>query len=156
MQIVKATPAHLAQILELEKRLFGATAWAEATILEELEGNHRSYWVLVDQNEVYGYGGVLTIGSDSDIQTIAVDPQMQGMGHGKKLLTKLLAEATEAHAKQVFLEVRADNEAAKSLYLQTGFKEVGVRPKYYQPDGVDAVIMQLQLSELRETSDDQA
>jgi len=43
----------------------------------------------------------------------------------------------------VFLEVRADNPGARSLYETLGFAEIAVRPKYYQPDGVDAVIMRL-------------
>jgi N6-L-threonylcarbamoyladenine synthase/ribosomal-protein-alanine N-acetyltransferase len=43
----------------------------------------------------------------------------------------------------VFLEVRADNPGARALYESLGFAEIAVRPDYYQPDGVDAVIMRL-------------
>ena len=34
-----------------------------------------------------------------------------------------------------------DNERAKRLYKRYGFAEVGIRRGYYQPSGVDAVVM---------------
>jgi len=43
----------------------------------------------------------------------------------------------------VFLEVRADNPSAEGLYLSEGFEEIGRRPRYYQPDDVDAIVMRL-------------
>jgi ribosomal-protein-alanine N-acetyltransferase len=39
------------------------------------------------------------------------------------------------------LEVREDNPRARQLYSRHGFTEVGVRRGYYQPSGVDAVVM---------------
>ena len=40
-------------------------------------------------------------------------------------------------------EVRADNPGARHLYDSLGFVELGVRPGYYKPDNVDAVVMRL-------------
>ena len=42
----------------------------------------------------------------------------------------------------MFLEVRADNPVARSLYDSLGFDEIGIRKGYY-PGGVDAVVMRL-------------
>jgi ribosomal-protein-alanine N-acetyltransferase len=39
------------------------------------------------------------------------------------------------------LEVRQDNPRARGLYLRHGFEEIGIRRGYYQPSGVDAVVM---------------
>ena len=58
----------------------------------------------------------------------------------------LLDQAREQRMHEVFLEVRADNDVARALYDSLGFEELGVRPKYYQPDGVDAVVMRLTLA----------
>jgi N6-L-threonylcarbamoyladenine synthase/ribosomal-protein-alanine N-acetyltransferase len=55
----------------------------------------------------------------------------------------LIGEARKRGAREVFLEVRADNPGAQQLYRELGFEEIGVRPQYYQPDGVDAVVMRL-------------
>ena len=54
--------------------------------------------------------------------------------------------ARERGARQVFLEVRADNPVAQRLYASEGFVELGRRPRYYQPDDVDAVVMKLDLA----------
>jgi ribosomal-protein-alanine N-acetyltransferase len=44
-------------------------------------------------------------------------------------------------ARDVFLEVRADNEVAIALYESEGFVTLDRRVGYYQPDGVDALVM---------------
>ena len=56
----------------------------------------------------------------------------------------LVAEAVRRGAGEVFLEVRADNPGARELYRSLGFEEIAVRAKYYQPDGVDAIVMRLE------------
>jgi ribosomal protein S18 acetylase RimI-like enzyme len=38
----------------------------------------------------------------------------------------------EAGATEVFLEVSVDNAAARALYAGLGFREVGLRPDYYE------------------------
>ena len=44
----------------------------------------------------------------------------------------------------MFLEVRAGNVAARRLYRQLGFRDLGVRRGYYGP-GQDAIVMELRL-----------
>ena len=46
----------------------------------------------------------------------------------------------------VSLEVRADNPVAQKLYVSEGFAEVGRRPRYYQPDDVDAIVMRVDIA----------
>jgi len=54
-------------------------------------------------------------------------------------------QATKLGATEIFLEVRADNTIAQKLYKVFGFKQIGTRKKYYQPDGVDAFIMKTEM-----------
>jgi ribosomal protein S18 acetylase RimI-like enzyme len=49
----------------------------------------------------------------------------------------------------VFLEVRADNPRAQDLYRRHGFADVGIRRGYYQPSGVDAIVMRRALTRVR-------
>ena len=84
--------------------------------------------------------------ADADIQTIAIAEGGRGRGRGRALLTALLAEAARRGVRDVFLEVRADNPVAQSLYASEGFVEVGRRPRYYQPDDVDAIVMRLDVA----------
>jgi ribosomal protein S18 acetylase RimI-like enzyme len=60
-------------------------------------------------------------------------------------MVALLDEARSRDAAEVFLEVRADNPNAQQLYASLGFEQIAVRAQYYQPDGVDAHIMRLDL-----------
>src|SRR5690606_33164523 len=104
---------------------------------------------LVDEvdGEIIGYAGLRAVrgSADADIQTIALVEARRGEGRGRALLRALLTEATARGAREVFLEVRADNPGAEGLYRSEGFVELGRRPRYYQPDDVDAVVMRLDL-----------
>lgn len=145
-----ADETDLDAIWAIETAVFGDEAWTRELVREELTADHRSYLVLVDtEGRLVGYGGLLAIGTEGDVQTIALAPPIRGTGQGRRLLNALLDAAVERGVRQVFLEVRADNPPAISLYEAVGFKEIGVRPKYYQPDGVDAIVMRLRLAERR-------
>jgi [ribosomal protein S18]-alanine N-acetyltransferase len=94
-----------------------------------------------------GYAGMMFIpdGTQADVLTIAVRPAHWGQGIGSALLGTLLATARDRGCTEVFLEVRADNPRAHGLYLRRGFTELGLRRGYYQPSGVDAIVMRKDL-----------
>lgn len=115
---------------------------------EELTADHRVYLALTDeQGVVCGYGGVLIVGDESDIQTIAIAPAARGKGQGRAMMLSLLGRAAAQGATSNFLEVRADNVAARALYESLGYQEIGVRPGYYQPGNVDAIVMRLEMGD---------
>jgi ribosomal-protein-alanine N-acetyltransferase len=91
-----------------------------------------------------GYAGLLAPkgGGQGDVQTIAVAPAARGMGLGRGLMHALITESRRRGVAELFLEVRADNPIARSLYRSLGFEEIGVRTRYYR-HGIDAVMMRL-------------
>ena len=113
----------------------------------ELASPHGRYVVDIDAGRLLGYGGVRAVSgsADADIQTIAIAAAARGHGRGRALLAELLSTARERGAREVLLEVRADNPVASALYVSEGFIEIARRPRYYQPDDVDAVVMKLDL-----------
>lgn len=131
----------------LERRSFPTDAWSAETMSAELRSDHCVYLVDDSDGVVVGYGGVRSLpgGTDADIQTIAFAPDHRGQGRGRALLRALLNAAHDRGAREVFLDVRADNPSASGLYISEGFTELGRRPRYYQPDDVDAVVMRLDL-----------
>ncbi|GGM42824.1 ribosomal protein S18-alanine N-acetyltransferase [Microbacterium saperdae] len=147
MTLRAATPADLDAIMLIENRSFPSDAWSAESMAAELASPHGRY--LVDEHEgaIIGYGGVRALqgSADADIQTIALDADHRGAGRGRALLRALLDAAADRGAREVFLEVRADNPTAEGLYLSEGFEEIGRRPHYYQPDDVDAVVMRVDL-----------
>jgi ribosomal-protein-alanine acetyltransferase len=142
-----ATPDDLAAIMALEHASFPTDAWSEAMMREELVSPHS--WYAVDElgGRLVGYAGLRAVARahDADVQTIAIAEASRGHGRGRALLHALLHEAARRGVREVFLEVRADNPVAQRLYTSEGFREAGRRPRYYQPDDVDAVVMRLDL-----------
>ncbi|WP_312678032.1 ribosomal protein S18-alanine N-acetyltransferase [Microbacterium sp.] len=147
MTLRTATGDDLAAIMDLERTSFPTDAWSEAMMREELLSPHGRYLVDVEAGRLLGYGGVRAVdgAADADIQTIAIAEASRGRGRGRALLRALLQTARDRGAREVFLEVRADNPTAAALYASEGFVEIARRPRYYQPDDVDAVVMKLDL-----------
>lgn len=147
MTLRDATAEDLDAIMAIEERSFPTDAWSRETMASELAGPHGRYLVDEHDDVIIGYGGVRALqgGADADIQTIALLAEYRGEGRGRALLRALLAAAAERGAREVFLEVRADNPVAEALYLAEGFVEIARRPRYYQPDDVDAIVMRLEL-----------
>ncbi|HEU0206843.1 MAG TPA: ribosomal protein S18-alanine N-acetyltransferase [Pseudolysinimonas sp.] len=157
--IRRATLDDLDAIMELESSTFESDAWSRDTMRAELASPHGYYLVAEaapgeggesrhPDAAIAGYAGLLApLGSgQADIQTIAVAPDVRRRGLGRALVVALLDESRSRAAREVFLEVRADNPNARDLYSSLGFEQIAVRPRYYQPDGVDAHIMRWALS----------
>ena len=151
----EATLEDLDGMWRIEHAVFGADAWSRDMLREELSGPHRHYLVLTEagtaaeaatRDVVRGYAGLLAVGEVGDIQTIAIDPALRGRGHGRTLMLALAEEAARRGVRDVFLEVRADNTTARHLYHSLGFAEVTTRRGYYQPEGVDAIVMQARIA----------
>lgn len=137
------TVADVPVALEIEQELFPDEAWTEGMLLGELADQPRTrhYVVILEDDKIVGYAGLSAAGGEGDVQTIGVRQAYQGRGLGAALLTELLEEAGRRGCEAVFLEVRADNEPAQKLYERFGFTRIGVRKRYYQPSGVDAIVM---------------
>ena len=136
--------ADMAAIMALEKELFPEDAWTPEMFAAEFAQppSRRLYLVAEAGNALIGYAGMMfTGGSQADVVTLAVSPARWGEGTGTALLLALVDEAEKRGYEEVLLEVRKDNPRARRLYLRHGFDEVGIRRGYYQPSGVDAVVM---------------
>ena len=134
----------MAAIMALEEELFPEDAWSPEMFAAEFAQppSRRLYLVAEQGNALIGYAGMMfTGGSQADVVTLAVAPARWGEGTGSALLMTLVDEAEKRGYEEVLLEVRKDNPRARRLYLRHGFDEVGIRRGYYQPSGVDAVVM---------------
>lgn len=81
-----------------------------------------------------------TIGSECEIENVAVNPDWQRQGLGERLLDELLNRVQQRGCGDVFLEVRESNVAARRLYEKRGFRQVGRRVRYYSQPQEDAVV----------------
>jgi ribosomal-protein-alanine acetyltransferase len=148
MMTRRATPADLDAIMALETSVFTTDAWSSDAMRSELSNTHGHYLVVEDAaGVVVAYAGLLAPrgSGQADIQTIAVVESERRSGIGRALMTSLVDEARAREAEHLFLEVRADNPAAQTLYRDLGFEQIALRPGYYQPGNVDALVMRMTL-----------
>lgn len=92
--------------------------------------------IIASQN---GFIVYRVVADEAEIITLGVAPNARRGGIAAAMLEIAAADAKKRGAKKMFLEVAEDNAPARALYEQSGFANIGVRPKYY--DGIDAVMM---------------
>jgi ribosomal-protein-alanine acetyltransferase len=151
----RMVPADLADVMALEHELFPDDPWTDEMFAEEVAQPLRSRLYLIaeagaaraGEPVTAGYAGMMFVpgGVQADVLTIAVAPRFWDRGIGSALLGALIQAARDRGCIEVFLEVRKDNPRARGLYLRRGFEEIGVRRGYYQPSGVDAIVMRRDL-----------
>jgi ribosomal-protein-alanine acetyltransferase len=148
IRVREARLADLDTIMQLERATFPTDAWSRDVMAAELASPHTVYLVAESGDEVVAYAGVSAAlrAEQADLQTIAVDPTHRRLGVATVLVQHLVALARGRGAREMLLEVRADNPGAESLYERHGFTRIAVRPRYYQPDGIDAIVMRAELT----------
>ena len=99
--------------------------------------------VLKEDKKVIGFA-ILSVSTDeSHLLNIGLTSSKRGRGLGRELLEKMIMAADVMGSKKIFLEVRISNVKAIGLYKASGFKEIGLRKKYYRlKEGrEDAILM---------------
>ena len=119
--------------------------WSPGIFSDCIKAGH-SCWVLCVDQSIAGYGVLSTGANEAHLLNLCIGPKHRGRGLGRHLLARLLDIAKWDRAERVFLEVRPSNPLAKTLYESVGFRQVGVRPRYYPArDGrEDAIVMKLE------------
>ena len=129
----------LPRLSALEHQLFGADAWSEALVRQEIDGPGRRFVVVEDASGVIvGYGVTMTAGDIVDLLRIAVLPDVRRSGLASQLLEELLVDTDDA--SRMLLEVSVTNAEALGFYVARQFSVIDVRPHYYR-DGSEALVM---------------
>lgn len=118
--------------------------WSPEVLKGELNNENSQYIVAKIDNEIVGFAGIWKSVDDVHITDIVVKRDFRKKGIGSLLLQKLITLTKELKFNELTLEVNYNNEVAKKLYLKFGFKELGIRKKYYNNTD-DAIIMTLYL-----------
>ncbi len=136
------TTSDVAAVLEIEKDLFPIDAWTEESFLGELAevSISRDVSVAISDSEIVGYASFRYVGKQGDVNTVAVSKAHQGKGIGTTLMDWLESQAALRNVREIFLEVRSDNEAAIKMYDARGYERIDIRRNYYG-NTIDANIM---------------
>ena len=132
-------------IMAIERRAY-PFPWMHGIFRDCLRGGYPA-WVLQLDGAIIGYGVLSIAAGEAHVLNLCIDPDLQGTGHGRRLLRSLLKLAHGHGAERVFLEVRPSNPNAIALYHDEGFNEIGRRPRYYpaKQGREDAIVMAIEL-----------
>lgn len=115
-------------------------SWSYESFLSEAKKENGYVLVaLNEQNQVAGFLTASYVFDTADLTNIAVAPECRKQGIASELLATLLEELKNC---QIFLEVRASNIPAITLYQKYHFVPVGIRKRFYQNPVEDAILMQ--------------
>jgi ribosomal-protein-alanine N-acetyltransferase len=132
----------LPQVIAIERRAF-PTPWSLAMFVLELSkssGICLAAFDLAKRRHLLGYLICSRYDTVWHIMNIAVDPDRRQLGIATELLAGLY-ERVDDHNARYTLEVRQSNHTAIHLYEREGFRAAGMRRRYYQDNGEDALIM---------------
>lgn len=108
--------------------------WSRQSFWEEAAHADAYYLIARDtdkDNLIVAYAGCWVLANEGHITNVAVDPDYQGQGLGRRLMNELTSRVKALGVDSMTLEVRPSNTVAINLYTSLGFRSVGQRPKYY-------------------------
>jgi [ribosomal protein S18]-alanine N-acetyltransferase len=135
----RLTYADLPQVIAIERRAF-PTPWSLAMFVLELSKPSGICLAATMNGRVVGYLVCSRYDAVWHLMNICIDPDRRRLGIATALLRRLLERIEDPNA-QLTLEVRRSNGPAIALYERFGFRSGGLRRRYYQDTGEDALIM---------------
>lgn len=146
LKIQVLTDADIPQAVALDRLCLGGL-WTEDGYRREVESPNSDllglWWrdELEDQSCFIGLACLWAILEEAHITILGVHPDYRRRGLGQLLLYTVLKLARCRGLERATLEVRVSNLSAISLYEKFGFREVGVRCRYYQAPEEDGLIL---------------
>ena len=144
-ELKRMTHDHVSQVMRIEQASF-EPSWTDLSF-HILIDRDCECWILQAGHRIAGYGVCQVEASLAHILNICVDPELRGLGYGRKLLNHLLRQAGSG-AEYAVLEVRRSNSKALNLYQSSGFRKQSIKPDYYPTDSgrEDAIVLVKPLS----------
>jgi len=130
----------LPAVLSIERRSF-PTPWSLAMFVLELSKPSGICLAATEGDDLLGYLVCSRYDRVWHLMNVAVAPERRRGGVARGLIERLVGEA--GRRLPFTLEVRVSNRPAIAMYERLGFRSAGVRPRYYQDNGEDALIMWL-------------
>lgn len=141
-------PEDLAAVIRIEQRSFG-DPWSPESLLSELMGDRLRLPLVAERGgELVGFLMAWRVADQLHILNLASDPRCLRQGIGTALLREAARRGLAAGLVEATLEVRRSNVAGRAFYRHHGFREVGLRKRYYADNGEDALVLDCALDRL--------
>lgn len=104
--------------------------WTEGNFSDSIVAGY-DCWVFATPGRIDGYAVLMWTPDEVHLLNLSVAGDRQGRGQGRSMLEWLLANVARRGAARIMLEVRPSNTIARHLYESFGFRQIGVRKRYY-------------------------
>ena len=130
---------YIEQIFNLEKDIFKNSAFSKESTENLVKADNSFIYTYLVDEKVCGYLMVLDSIDVYEILAIATVEEYRNKGIAQELLDKI-------KTKDIFLEVRKNNEKAINFYKKNNFKQISIRKGYYSDPTEDAIIMKMEVN----------
>jgi ribosomal-protein-alanine N-acetyltransferase len=139
LEIRRLLYTDLPDVIAIERHVF-PTPWSLAMFVLELSKQTGICLAVLSEQRLVGYLICSRYDTVWHVMNVAVDVDHQRTGLASALLAELYLRVDDEDARFT-LEVRRSNTVAIHLYEREGFRAAGVRRRYYQDNGEDALVM---------------
>lgn len=150
VRIRPMTTADVGAVTELADSLPSAPHWPRSTYEAAVDPAARPERIALlaegAGEGIAGFAVTSIAGEEAELESIAVAPGRQRQGVARALFARLQSQLAGRGMQAIFLEVRASNHSARSLYSALGFIEAGRRRAYYADPPEDALVLRLALA----------
>ncbi|ANU24293.1 ribosomal protein S18-alanine N-acetyltransferase [Planococcus donghaensis] len=143
----KMTVEDIDAVYEIEKLSF-TLPWTKEAFYNEMNINEHAYYVIAETEDgIVGYCGMWLVLDEAHVTNIAIHPDHRGKKLGDGLMEAAIKTAKAQGAVLMTLEARVSNTVAQNLYRKLGFKNGGIRKRYYTDNYEDAIVMWVKFDE---------
>jgi [ribosomal protein S18]-alanine N-acetyltransferase len=139
----------LDRLVEIAAALDHAPHWSRRIFEAALDPSSPRRIALIAEDSgtgtVVGFAVAGLVAPDAELESIAVSAGHQRRGVAHRLYEAMADELGRSQVRDVVLEVRESNQAARAFYTSLGFVEEGRRAGYYADPLEDAVLMRIQI-----------
>ena len=149
-----AGPGDLAAVVSIENRSF-SDPWSPGALLDELEADGLRLPLVAERGgQVVGFLMAWRVADQLHVLNVAADPRHLRRGIGTAMLREAARRGCALGLVEATLEVRRSNLQGRAFYRRHGFRETGVRARYYVDNGEDAIILDCDLADLADPAGD--
>lgn len=127
-------------VSQIEQEIF-SLPWSQKSFADACSNADNVYLVCEADGAIAGYCGMWTVLGEGNITNMAVSPDYRRSGIALMLMKSIEKYGEKKDVTSYFLEVRQSNLPAIALYEKMGYKNIGVRKRFYEKPVEDAVIM---------------
>lgn len=144
LEIRKMSPEDVDTLLIIENEAYSnGECWTKSDFLAELNNVHYYPFVSIFDNKIVGFCSAIIVENEMQITSVTVKSGFRNKKIATKMLFHLFNIACKNNVLSCILEVRENNIPAINLYKKFGFKQIGIRKKYYA-NNYDALIFYIE------------